>query len=72
MPNEISSFEPEVVEEPTLLSQIGIMSDSHGKPAKIISALDLFKAGNCRPIFHLGDICDSTHPETAEDCTRPL
>jgi hypothetical protein len=32
MPNEISSFEPEVVEEPTLLPQIGIMADSHGIP----------------------------------------
>lgn len=51
---------------------IGIMADSHGKPETILAALAAFKGLNCRPIYHLGDVCDSNHPETAEACLRPL
>ena len=51
---------------------IGIMADSHGKPATILAALDVFKGLNCRRIYHLGDVCDSTRPETADACLRPL
>jgi predicted phosphodiesterase len=48
------------------------MADSHGKPETILAALAALKKINCRPIYHLGDVCDSMHPETAESCLRPL
>jgi len=51
---------------------IGIMADSHGKFETILAALDAFKGLNCRRIYHLGDVCDSTRPETAEACLGPL
>jgi len=51
---------------------IGIMADSHGRPETILAALAVLKDLNCRSIFHLGDVCDSNHPETAEACLRPL
>ena len=51
---------------------IGIMADSHGKSETILDALDAFKGLNCRRIYHLGDVCDSTRPETAEACLGPL
>lgn len=51
---------------------IGIMADSHGKAETILAALDVFKSLNCRRIYHLGDVCDSTCPETAEACLGPL
>ena len=51
---------------------IGIMADSHGQPETISAALGLFLNLDCRPIYHLGDVCDSTHPETAEACLAPL
>jgi predicted phosphodiesterase len=53
-------------------SRIGIMADSHGQPDKIVAALEFFSERGCRRLFHLGDICDSGHPETAEACVRPL
>jgi predicted phosphodiesterase len=51
---------------------IGIMADSHGQPETIEAALAMLKNRGCRSIYHLGDICDSAHPETAGDCLRPL
>ena len=51
---------------------IGIMADSHGQPETISAALGKLTDIDCRPIYHLGDICDSTHPETAEACLGPL
>jgi predicted phosphodiesterase len=58
------------VDEMTLL--IGIMADSHGQPAKIKAALLALDNLSCQVIYHLGDACDSAHPETAEACLRPL
>lgn len=52
--------------------RIGIMADSHGIPDTIVRAVGLFRKENCRLIYHLGDICDSTHPETAELCAGIL
>ena len=49
---------------------IGIMADSHGQAATIRDALEVFDEMGCRSIYHLGDICDSTHPETANACMR--
>ena len=51
---------------------IGIMADSHGKPESISKALSLLNGMNCEPIYHLGDVCDSTRPETVEACLEPL
>ena len=51
---------------------IGIMADSHGQPEVIRAALDLFKGRNCRSLYHLGDVCDSTRPDTAAACLEPL
>jgi len=51
---------------------IGIMADSHGQAAPIAAAIEYFGRRDCRRIFHLGDVCDSVHPETAEGCLRPL
>jgi hypothetical protein len=51
---------------------IGIMADSHGQPETIAAALGMLTDRDCRPIYHLGDVCDSTHPETAEACLVPL
>jgi predicted phosphodiesterase len=51
---------------------IGIMADSHGRPDVIRKAIEYFDALGCARIYHLGDICDSTLPETAADCVRPL
>lgn len=51
---------------------VGIMADSHGRSDKIVAALHFLSDRGCRHLIHLGDICDSTHPETVEACVRPL
>ena len=51
---------------------IGIMADSHGQPETITAALGMLTNIDCRPIYHLGDVCDSTHPETVEACLGSL
>ena len=51
---------------------IGIIADSHARTETIVAALKILKDYDCRHIYHLGDICDSTHPETAGACLRPL
>ena len=48
------------------------MADSHGDADTIRSALNLLHDRNCRRIYHLGDICDSLRPETADACIRQL
>ncbi|MBW2412815.1 MAG: metallophosphoesterase family protein [Deltaproteobacteria bacterium] len=48
------------------------MADSHGEPDKIAAALDFLFEKGCDRLYHLGDICDSAHPGTAEACVRPL
>jgi predicted phosphodiesterase len=53
-------------------SRIGIMADSHGQAESIANALTLFKDHGCEAIYHLGDICDSAHPETADHCVSLL
>ena len=58
--------------EPNLDIRVGIMADSHGDADTICSALELFQAQNCHRIYHLGDICDSLRPETADACIRSL
>jgi len=52
--------------------KIGIMADSHGQPDAIKKALTRLEQEDCRQVYHLGDICDSSHPETADACVRLL
>lgn len=52
--------------------KIGIMADSHGHPDTITDALAFLAERKCRPILHLGDLCDSAHPETAPACVEPI
>jgi len=52
--------------------RIGIIADSHGRPNAIEVALVFLRQSDCRRIYHLGDICDSSRPETADTCVRLL
>jgi predicted phosphodiesterase len=47
---------------------VGIMGDSHGQAVTIRDALAVFAGAGCDSIVHLGDVCDSTLPETADTC----
>lgn len=51
---------------------VGFMADSHGRPETIAAALTRFSRLDCRDIYHLGDICDSTRPERAAECVDLL
>ena len=51
---------------------IGIMADSHGQIETIHAALAVFDELGCESLFHLGDVCDSAHPETANACIQTL
>jgi len=53
-------------------SRIGIMADSHGQSVPIVAAIEYLSQRGCERIYHLGDVCDSAHPETAADCLQPL
>ena len=47
---------------------VGIISDSHGEAAHLSKAIHLLKDKKCRKIIHLGDICDTVHIHTADEC----
>ena len=51
---------------------IGIMADSHGQIETIHGALAVFDQWGCDSIYHLGDVCDSTQPGTANACIQVL
>jgi predicted phosphodiesterase len=53
-------------------SCIGLISDSHGNPDSISTAVEFFYSHGCRRIIHLGDICDSFRPDTCDPCVRIL
>ena len=53
-------------------AKIGLMADSHGSSETIEQAITFFRDQNCGPIYHLGDICDSHRPETADGCVQIL
>lgn len=53
-------------------TKIGMMADSHGDAARIATAATYFQTRGCDLSVHLGDICDTTRPETAEDCINRL
>jgi predicted phosphodiesterase len=60
------------IKNPSLQSPAGIIADSHGHFEKIHAALQFLADRGCGYLIHLGDICDSTRPQTAEACVRPL
>jgi len=51
---------------------VGIIADSHGQIESISDGIRFLSEMGCWPIFHLGDICDSSHAETADDCVKIL
>jgi len=51
---------------------IGLIADSHGRAKTMAAALEYLKAERCTHLYHLGDICDSLHPETADACVELL
>ena len=55
-------------------SEILLAESSKSDPqmASIRGALAVFNEMDCDPIYHLGDFCDSAHPETAIDCIQTL
>ena len=53
-------------------TRIGIMADSHGDATGITAAADYFRACGCTVSVHLGDICDTNRPQTAEACLNRL
>ncbi len=57
---------------PNPYQKIGIMADSHGRSQSLTRALAFFKDYDCKSIYHLGDLCDSAHPETADHCVSLL
>lgn len=52
--------------------KLGIIADSHGRPRTIAGGIDFLTAHGCTHIYHLGDICDSFLPETADRCVALL
>lgn len=50
------------------MKKTGIIADSHGHVQKLADAIVFLKKQNCLRIYHLGDICDSTSPQTADAC----
>jgi predicted phosphodiesterase len=52
--------------------KIGIMADSHGHVQSLTLALAFFRDYGCEAIYHLGDLCDSAHPESADHCVSLL
>ncbi len=62
------------IQKKTILQKklVGIIADSHGQVESISDGIGLLSAMGCRPVFHLGDICDSSYPETADECIKIL
>jgi predicted phosphodiesterase len=54
------------------LKRLGIIADSHGRPQVIEDAARFLYDLNCDGIIHLGDICDTLHPETCNACLEVL
>jgi len=52
--------------------KIGILADSHGQPESIEIGIEFLRHQGCSTIYHLGDICDSYRPDTAERCVQHL
>ncbi|MFP4476130.1 MAG: metallophosphoesterase family protein [Desulfatibacillaceae bacterium] len=51
---------------------MGIMADSHGDADSIQKAVGALSGQGCDAMIHLGDVCDSMCPETADACVAVL
>ena len=51
---------------------VGIVADSHGQVEPLAAALAYLRQKGCVTIYHLGDICDSLDPGTADACVQLL
>ncbi len=51
-----------------VMVKTGIIADSHGHVQRLSDAIAFLKAQHCLRMIHLGDICDSTSPQTADAC----
>lgn len=51
---------------------IGLISDSHGQADALAKALAFLRRKGCHALYHLGDICDSLHPEMGDACVGLL
>lgn len=51
---------------------VGIMADSHGDHDAIEKALRALTDMGCGRMVHLGDVCESSRPETADRCVALL
>lgn len=66
------NFPPSLEKHTRKPQKTGITADSHGSPEAIEAGIAFLQERSCRPIYHLGDICDSHRPETANECVRLL
>lgn len=57
---------------PALPARIGIMADSHGDVDALQAAVTFLTQAGCQSLYHLGDICDSTLPETIARCVATI
>jgi len=67
-----ASFARAWVSEPEAPDRIGIMADSHGNAAMIARAAALLRSRGCTLCVHLGDIVDTTRPDTIDACLQAL
>ena len=65
-------IETEPVPEPVEGDRIGIMADTHGDAGLIAAGAECLRGRGCGRLFHLGDICDSAHPEGAAACLQQV
>jgi len=56
----------------TVSETVGIMADSHGNADLIAAAIRFFQDAGCRPVVHLGDICDSVDYDQTDRCVGLL
>lgn len=51
---------------------IGLIADSHGKNELLLQAISEVKEHGAEELIHLGDLCDSLNPHSAEDTVNIL
>jgi predicted phosphodiesterase len=72
MVSDAARMTPPWVAEPETPERIGLMADSHGDAALIASAAAVLRSRGCAMCVHLGDIVDTTCPETIDACLQAL
>lgn len=51
---------------------IGLIADSHGKNDLLQRAIQTVTKSGAKRLIHLGDLCDSLHPDSAQDTVNIL